>query len=88
MNFDDAIQARAGWKIKLADYLKHPGGTIKSGEVGADNRCLRGQWLRGEAKKKYSSLPEYQTDTTPFHPSRQDPLELAAPHGVNSPQLR
>ena len=60
VNFDDAIQARAGWKIKLADYLKHPGGTIKSGEVGADNRCLRGQWLRGEAKKKYSSLPEYQ----------------------------
>ena len=61
MNFDDAVQAHAGWKIELAVYLKHPDGTIKSGEVGNDNRCLLGQWLHGEAKKKYSSLPEYQT---------------------------
>ncbi len=61
MNFDDAIQAHAGWKIKLAVYLKHPGGTFKSGEVGADNRRLPGEWPHGEAKKKYSALPEYQT---------------------------
>jgi len=61
VNFDDAIQAHAGWKIKLAVYLKHPDGTINSVETGTDNRCPLGQWLHGEAKKKYSSLPEYQT---------------------------
>lgn len=61
MNFDDAIQAHTGWRVKLAVYLKHPDGTINSAEVGTDNRCPLGQWLHGEAKKKYSSLPEYQT---------------------------
>ena len=61
MNFDDAIQAHAGWKIKLAVYLKHPDGTINSGEVSTDNRCLLGQWLHGEAKKKFFPLQEYQT---------------------------
>ena len=61
MNFDDAIQAHAGWKIKPADYLKHSGGTFTSGETGTDNRCLPGQWLHGEAKKNHSSLPHHQT---------------------------
>jgi hypothetical protein len=31
VNFDDAIQAHAGWKIKLADYFKHPGRMIGNG---------------------------------------------------------
>jgi hypothetical protein len=61
VNFDDAIEAHAGRKIKPADYLKHPGGTIKSGEAGTDNRRLRGQRPHGEAKKIHSFLPQYQT---------------------------
>ena len=61
MNFDDAIQAHAAWKIKLAVYLKNPDGTIKSTDIGTDNRCALGQWLHGEAQKKFSSLAEYQT---------------------------
>ncbi len=60
MNFDEAIQAHAAWKIKLAVYLKKPDGTLRPSEIGADNRCALGQWLYGEAKK-FSSLPEYQT---------------------------
>ncbi len=60
VNFDDAIQAHAAWKIKLAVYLKKPDGAIKPAEIGADNRCALGQWLYGDAKK-FSSLAEYQT---------------------------
>ena len=49
------------WNIKLAVYLKHPGGTINSGEAGTDNRFPPGQWLYDGDKKQYSSSPEYQT---------------------------
>jgi methyl-accepting chemotaxis protein len=61
VNFDDAIQAHAAWKIKLAVYLKRPDGTINSADLGSDNRCPLGQWLHGDAKKNHSSLAEYQT---------------------------
>jgi hypothetical protein len=61
VNFDDAIQAHAAWKIKLAVYIKHPDGEIKSADLGVDNQCPLGQWLHGEAKKKFSSVAEYQT---------------------------
>jgi methyl-accepting chemotaxis protein len=60
VNFDDAIQAHAAWKIKLAVYLRKPDGTLNPAEISAENRCPFGQWLYGDAKK-YSSLPEYQT---------------------------
>lgn len=61
MNFDDAIEAHAGWKIEPADYPKHPGGTFISGEAGTRNRRLPGQWPLGEARKNHSSLPHHQT---------------------------
>jgi hypothetical protein len=61
VNFDDAIQAHAAWKVRLAAYIKNPDGKIQSSEIGADNRCQLGQWLHGEAKQKFSSLPEYMT---------------------------
>jgi hypothetical protein len=60
VNLEDAIQAHAAWKIKLAVYIKKPDGSLKPAEIGADGRCPLGQWLHGEAAK-HSSLPEYQT---------------------------
>jgi hypothetical protein len=60
VNFDEATQAHAAWKIKLAVNIKRPDGTLRPSEIGADNRCPLGQWLHGDAKK-FSSLAEYQT---------------------------
>jgi hypothetical protein len=79
MNFDEAIQAHAAWKIKLAVYLKKPDGSIKPAEIGSDNRCPLGQWLNGEAKK-FSSLPEYKelmTEHARFHRSAAKVAEQA-----------
>jgi hypothetical protein len=61
VNFDDAIQAHAAWKVRLAAYIKNPDGKIQAIDIGSDHRCPLGQWLDGEAKQKFSSLPEYQT---------------------------
>jgi methyl-accepting chemotaxis protein len=60
VNLEEAIQAHAAWKIKLAVYLKKPDGSLKPSEIAADGRCPLGQWLSGDGKK-HSSLPEYQT---------------------------
>lgn len=60
MNFDEAIQAHAAWKIKLSVYLRKCDGSLKAADIRVDNRCPLGQWLYGEGKK-YSSLAEYQT---------------------------
>ena len=60
MNFDEAIQAHAAWKVKLSAYLYKCDGSLKSADVRVDNRCPLGQWLHGEGKK-YASLAEYQT---------------------------
>lgn len=59
MNFDEAIQVHAAWKIKLSTYLRKKDGSLKAAEARVDNRCELGRWLYGEGKK-YSSTAEYQ----------------------------
>ena len=90
MNFDDAIQAHAAWKIRLAVYLKKPDGTLKPAEIGTDNRCPLGQWLHSDAKK-YSPLPEYQTLMTEharFHRSAAKIAEQAnAGSAINAEEV-
>ncbi len=61
MNFEEAVQVHATWKIKLATYAKNPDGKIQGSDIGADHRCALGQWLYGEGKEKFSSLQEYRT---------------------------
>lgn len=60
MNFDEAIQAHAAWKIKLLVYVRKPDGVLKPSEVEAINRCELGKWLESEGHK-YESLPEYKS---------------------------
>ena len=59
MNFEEAIQAHAAWKVKLTVYVRKPDGVLKSSEVGASDRCMLGKWLESTGKK-YASLPEYK----------------------------
>jgi methyl-accepting chemotaxis protein len=59
MNFDEAIQVHAAWKVVLSTYLRSIDGTLKAAEARVDNRCALGRWLYGEGKK-YSSMAEYQ----------------------------
>ncbi len=58
MNFDEAISAHVGWKIafRTAVNAKRP---ISAPDIGHDDRCPLGQWLHGEAKRRYGALPIY-----------------------------
>src|SRR5689334_24920780 len=60
MNFDDAIKAHSSWKMRLAEYLRKPDGSLKATDVEADNKCPLGQWIYGEGAK-FSTLSEYST---------------------------
>lgn len=58
-NFDNAIQAHAAWKQKLANYIQNPDKSLKHEDVCADNKCPLGKWIYGDGEK-YSHLNEFQ----------------------------
>ena len=80
MNLEDAIQAHAGWKMKLAAYLRHPDKSINASDAGRDDKCPLGQWLHGEAKKTLAGLPEYKslvTEHAHFHKTVAKVVDVA-----------
>ncbi len=86
MDFDEAIQVHAAWKIKLSAYLRKADGSLNSGEVRSDNRCALGQWLYGEGRKHASTL-EYQTlisEHAKFHRAAADVIDKANKGAANA----
>lgn len=59
MNFDEAIQAHASWKIKLSNYIRNPNGSLKSSDIRPDNMCFLGKWIQ-ESNLKHGSVSEYK----------------------------
>lgn len=69
MDFNQAIQAHAQWKMKLQVYLGKPNGSLKSAEVEPDNKCALGQWIHGEGSK-FQALNEFsilKSEHAKFH---------------------
>ena len=60
MNFDDAIAAHSGWKMKLASYVRKPNGSLKTANIEPDNKCPLGQWIHGEGAKYNNTHPEFR----------------------------
>ena len=59
MNFDEAIQAHANWKMKLSAYIRKPDRSVDAGVLAKDNVCALGKWIYAEGVA-FSALPEYQ----------------------------
>jgi methyl-accepting chemotaxis protein len=59
-DFVKAVAAHSDWKRKLTDYLRKHDEKLDPAQVGMDNRCPLGEWIRGDGAK-YSKLDEYQT---------------------------
>lgn len=60
MNFDNAISAHAGWKLKLSKYIAKPDGSLKCSEVSSDRNCELGKWIHVSGNQ-YAGMPEYST---------------------------
>lgn len=58
MDLAQAGQAHSEWKIKLRMAIAKQD-TLDATVISADNQCLLGKWLHGEARGKFSSLPSY-----------------------------
>lgn len=58
MNFDDAIQAHASWKMKLSTYIKNPDDSINPDVICKDDLCALGKWIHGEGSSN-SSVAEF-----------------------------
>lgn len=87
MDFDQCVIAHSAWKNKLAHYLSKRDGSLKPGELTADNKCPSGQWIHGEGAK-YSNLSEYatlKTEHARFHKAVADVVRHAdAGQSVNA----
>jgi len=59
MNFDEAIQKHAEWKLKFRSAISKRE-QLDSATISKDNCCQLGQWLYGEGKSKFSAMPEFQ----------------------------
>lgn len=79
MNFEEAIAAHSAWKMKLKQYIAKPDRSLAATEVGADDKCALGQWIRGEGQK-HSALPEFsklRSDHARFHKLAADIIKRA-----------
>ncbi len=60
LNMRLAIDAHLKWKEHLEAALSQSSGEkLEVGLVAADDRCILGQWLHGDAKGKFASYAEY-----------------------------
>jgi hypothetical protein len=60
MNFDEALQKHAAWKINFRTAInRHE--AIDAANIGRDNCCVLGQWLYGDGKAKYGTKPEFHS---------------------------
>jgi len=57
MNFDDAIASHTSWKHRLSQYLAKRDNSMNVAEIGAEDRCVLGQWIRDQPKP-HSETPE------------------------------
>lgn len=60
LNMRLAIEAHLKWKERLEKALAGSSAEhLEVGVVAADDRCILGQWLHGEAKRQFAQHPEY-----------------------------
>lgn len=79
MNFDDAIKAHAGWKMKLKSYLDRPDKSLRPEDVESDSRCELGKWIHGDGRQ-FSSHAEYgvlKDEHARFHRAAADIVRKA-----------
>lgn len=59
LDFDGAILAHRRWLSRVQAYLEAPDGTIDAIELGRDDRCELGRWLRGRSCDYLRGLSEF-----------------------------
>ena len=81
MNFDDAITAHSQWRIRLQGAIAGTNQDVLDPKVvGADDQCVLGRWIYGEAKR-YADQPDYQAlvlEHRAFHKCAGSVLELVS----------
>jgi methyl-accepting chemotaxis protein len=81
MTFDDAVNCHSEWKRRLQAYVSNPDQSINVDDVGSNNKCKLGRWIRGEGRK-YAGFPEFAkliVEHTRFHKAAADIVRRA--HG-------
>jgi hypothetical protein len=69
MDVNEAIQAHAHWKGKLAAYIAKPNHSLNADSLSRDNECELGKWLYGEGRKQsgWAGYAQLISDHARFH---------------------
>ena len=60
LDFMSALHAHRHWKIRLADYVRSGSrDRMDYREVGRDDRSELGQWIHGDARRRWGHLPSF-----------------------------
>ncbi|MDE2133034.1 MAG: CZB domain-containing protein [Alphaproteobacteria bacterium] len=59
MDLDEAICAHIEWKMKFRLAISSEA-QLDADKIGQDTQCPLGQWLHGEAQRKYGRLSSYE----------------------------
>jgi methyl-accepting chemotaxis protein len=65
IDFDSALAAHANWKVRLRSAIAS-GENVDARAIGADDCCVLGKWLHGDAKRLMAGRPTY-TDCVAKH---------------------
>ena len=69
MDFQKAIEAHVGWKMKLSSYIAKPDHSLNAASVSLELNCDLGRWLASESQK-HAANPEFTklaADHARFH---------------------
>lgn len=59
MNFDDAIQKHAEWKMKFRAAISSQS-QLDAATIAKDDCCMLGGWLHGEGRSSFGKYEEFQ----------------------------
>jgi hypothetical protein len=60
LNMREALDAHIGWTHRLEAILKGRSEEhLNPAVIGSDHHCTLGEWIHGEAKRRFGDLPEY-----------------------------
>lgn len=80
MDFQAAINAHVGWKIKLSKYLRQTDGSLDPRAIERDDACDLGRWMRGEGADQCGDKPVFlklRADHAKFHKAAADIVRKA-----------
>lgn len=79
IDFNETILRHSEWKLRLAEYMRKPDGSLDPDWLARDDQCELGKWMLGKGRA-YASFEEFEELTRlhrAFHRTAADLVHRA-----------